>query len=115
MELIAQRTTLRPGAAARYCEVHSRVPDPVEAALRAAGVVRWHIWRDGDLLFHTIETTRGRDAMQAEMARLGPIDEEWDALIRSLVDFSPSAQAILEPVWEMNPAGQSDGKARPAV
>jgi len=109
MEIVAHRTRLRPGAAERYAQVHSRIPDAVAAALRECGVVSWRIWRDGDVLFHTIETTTGFDAMLSGMRRRGPIDPDWDALIDSLVDDSRDSSAVLDHVWTMDTAGQSGG------
>ncbi len=107
--VIAQRTRLYPGAAERYCEVHARIPEAIAVALREAGVVDWRIWRDGDVLFHTIETTHGLDGMRARMAARGPIDPEWDALIATLVDQSDDASALLQPVWTMTSTTQCGG------
>jgi L-rhamnose mutarotase len=109
MEVTGLRTRLLPGMAERYCRVHSQIPDAIADALRECGVVRWHIWRDGDVLFHTIETTDGLAAMEERMDAYGPIDPEWNALIDTLVDRSESATSILEPVWTMTRSGQFGG------
>ncbi|WP_431279568.1 L-rhamnose mutarotase [Leifsonia poae] len=101
-EIVGWRTRLLPGAEELYSRVHSRLADPIASALRSAGVVQWRIWRDGQTLFHMIETTRGRDEMGRKMAALGPIDPDWDALIATLIDPSEDASALLPLVWGMD-------------
>jgi L-rhamnose mutarotase len=101
-EIVGWRTTLRPGAEDDYMHAHSRVPDAVADALRAAGVVSWRIWRDGSALYHTIETTGGLAAMGEAMAALGPIDPDWDRLIARLVDDGPNSARLLPLVWGMD-------------
>nr|WP_240642220.1 L-rhamnose mutarotase [Microbacterium sulfonylureivorans] len=108
--MTVQRARLRPGAGPRYSQVHSRIPAEIEAALRASGVMRWQIWRDGDSLFHLIETIDGFDTTLERMRLLGPIDPEWDELIDSLVDSADESFATLDPVWAMTPEGQFGGE-----
>ncbi|WP_183407232.1 L-rhamnose mutarotase [Nocardioides marmorisolisilvae] len=116
VEVTVQRARLRPGAGARYSEVHSRIPARIEAALRSCGVIRWQIWRDGDdSLFHLIETADGFDVMLERMRLLGPIDPEWDQLIDALVDSADDSFATLEHVWTMTPEGQHGGEDGLAV
>lgn len=111
MELLGFRTTIRPGKAEEYSHVHAQVPEPLAQALLSAGVVAWRIWRDDHILFHTIETRNGRDAMSAAMSELGPIDPAWDELIATLIHSEPESQAILPLVWELTAAGQRSGTA----
>jgi L-rhamnose mutarotase len=101
-EIVGWRTRILPGFEAEYTRIHSRIPDAVATALRTAGVVEWRIWRDGCTLFHTIETTQGRDEMGRRMAALGPIDPAWDALIATMLDDSDNAGALLPLVWGMD-------------
>jgi L-rhamnose mutarotase len=105
-QTVGWRTRLLPGAEEAYTRVHSRLPEAVASALRSAGVVEWRIWRDGETLFHVIETTHGREEMARRMAELGPIDPEWDALISTLVDPSEESSALLPLVWGMDGATQ---------
>jgi L-rhamnose mutarotase len=102
-----RRTTLRAGLEEAYENVHARIPEPVERALRDSGVVHWNIWRDGRFLYHSIETTDGYEAMVEAITSLGPIDLEWDELIASLLEQSPGADVVLPRVWSMDPRGQS--------
>jgi L-rhamnose mutarotase len=106
VEVTARRARLRPGAGPSYGEVHSRIPVAIEDGLRACGVIRWQIWREGDVLFHLVETVDGFDAMLDRMRVLGPTDPEWDQLIDSLVDSAEDSFATLEHVWTMTPEGQ---------
>ncbi|MGZ0712288.1 L-rhamnose mutarotase (plasmid) [Coraliomargarita sp. W4R53] len=109
MHVTGFRTTLRPGAEEEYSDVHSRIPDEIAAALRTAGVVSWRIWRDGRILFHSIETIDGRDGMLANMANLGPIDPVWDRKIAELVDSAEHSRQELPLIWALTCDGQSSG------
>lgn len=106
MSFTGYRTRLHVGAELEYDRVHSRIPEAVAAALQDAGVLSWRIWRDGNVLFHAIETRDGRQAMVEAMQARGPIDSDWDTLIGSLVDDSPSASTELPLVWELTQSGQ---------
>ncbi|MFC1433956.1 L-rhamnose mutarotase [Streptacidiphilus sp. N1-3] len=101
-ETVGRRTRLRPGTEEEYSHVHRRIPDPVAAALRSAGVVQWRIWRDGLSLFHLIETTHGIAEMGRRMSLLGAVDPDWDELIATLVDPAEETQADLPLVWGMD-------------
>lgn len=101
-EIVGRRTRLLPGKEQEYDRVHARIPEPVAAALRTAGVVGWRIWRDGLTVFHVIETTHGLAEMGRRMSRIGPIDPAWDELIATLVDQAEESQADLPLVWGMD-------------
>jgi L-rhamnose mutarotase len=100
--ITGRRTTIVSGREADYARIHASIPPAVEAALRANGVNRWHIWRDGKFLFHSIETTHGYEAMATAMKELGTIDAEWDELIASLLDSQPAADVVLPLIWSMS-------------
>ena len=55
METIALHTVLKPGKETDYDRIHAAIPPELDAALRAAGVHQWRIWRDGRDLFHVVE------------------------------------------------------------
>jgi L-rhamnose mutarotase len=107
-ETIGWRTRLLPGTEDEYARVHRRIPEPVAAALRSAGVVQWRIWRDGLTLFHVIETTDGMDEMGRRMSRLGPVDPDWDELIATMVDAAEGTQVALPLIWGMDGQAQFD-------
>ncbi|WP_194910962.1 L-rhamnose mutarotase [Catenulispora rubra] len=108
-ETLAWRTRLLPGMEQEYTRVHRRIPEPVADALRAAGVVRWRIWRDGITLFHAIETTDGMAEMGRRMALRGAVDPEWDELIATMVDAAEGSYGSLPLVWGMDARRQFDG------
>ena len=46
MPRIALHTRLKPGREDDYDRIHAVIPQEFDAALRAAGVASWQIWRD---------------------------------------------------------------------
>lgn len=106
----ARRTRVRPGLAEEYARVHSRLPDPVFASLRDAGILSWRIFAAGEELFHFIEATDETEAALGRLRETGPVDPEWAALINTLVSDAPGHNELLEPVWGMDPDGQWAGR-----
>ena len=105
----ARRTRVRPGMAAEYARVHSRLPEAVFESLRDAGILSWRIFAAGDELFHVIEATTETEAALARLRETGPVDPEWAALINTLVSDAPGDNQLLEPVWGMDTDGQWAG------
>ncbi|EFL42907.1 conserved hypothetical protein, partial [Streptomyces griseoflavus Tu4000] len=52
---VALHTRVREDGVARYEAAHREVPAGLTAAIRAAGVTSWTIWRSGRELFHLLE------------------------------------------------------------
>jgi L-rhamnose mutarotase len=52
---VALHTRVRADRIAVYEQAHTEVPAELTAAIRAAGVSEWTIWRSGTDLFHVIE------------------------------------------------------------
>jgi L-rhamnose mutarotase len=101
---VALHTRLRPGAEAAYEEAHRAVPSELTAAIRAAGVTRWTIWRSGLELFHVIECD-DYARLLGELEEL-PVNVAWQARMGELVqvahDYSQEgAAAGLPVVWEL--------------
>ena len=99
---IALHTRLKPGKESEYEEVHATIPAELDAALRAAGVHAWRIWRDGRDLFHVVEVEdykRMRDALRDHPANL-----PWQARMAELLevedDYSGTDSGI-KLVWEL--------------
>lgn len=107
-----RRTVLRAGKEAAYESIHAAIPEPVAAALRECGVIRWHIWRDGSQLFHSVETTSGYAQMAQQIAARGPIDPDWDELIAGLLDAASESDVILPLVWSMDALTQVPGHSK---
>jgi L-rhamnose mutarotase len=84
VETIALHTVLKPGKEAAYDRVHETIPPELDAALRAAGVYQWRIWRDGRDLFHVVDC----DDYQAMRAALRdhPANIPWQEQMAELLD-----------------------------
>ncbi|MEN3361342.1 MAG: L-rhamnose mutarotase [Mycobacteriales bacterium] len=79
MPEIALHTRLRPESVAEYESVHRAVPADLLAALRAAGVRNWRIWRAGTDLFHLVDVedyARMRHALRDH-----PANVAWQARV----------------------------------
>ena len=100
------RTRLKHGNEDAYRTLHSHVPSIVEQKLRAAGVLRWSIWTDGDTVFHSIETRDEYSKTAAALDALGQVDPAWDYAIGALVDSGEGSAALLQHVWTMDEVGQ---------
>jgi L-rhamnose mutarotase len=101
---IALHTRLKPGAEEAYERAHREVPAELVAAIRAAGVRKWTIWRSGLELFHVLECEDyGR--LLSELADL-PVNIQWQARMAELLDvvhdYSSEGEAAgLPEVWRL--------------
>lgn len=117
METIALHTRLAPGKEADYDRIHAVIPPELDAALRAAGVLDWRIWRSGLDLFHVVDC-EDYAAMRAFL-REHPANVPWQARMGELLDvpddYSGSDSGITQ-VWQL-PAEPvaSAAPAEPAV
>jgi L-rhamnose mutarotase len=101
---IALHTTVRADRAEEYEAAHREVPEELTAAIRAAGVSQWTIWRSRTDLFHLLEVD-DYPAMIAELEKL-PVNIAWQARMTDLLevvhDYSADgADASLPVVWEL--------------
>lgn len=117
METIALHTRLAPGKEADYDRIHAVIPPELDAALRAAGVLDWRIWRSGLDLFHVVDC-EDYAAMRAFL-REHPANVPWQARMGELLDvpddYSGGDSGIPQ-VWQL-PAEPvaSAAPAEPAV
>lgn len=99
---IALHTRLKPGKEAEYDAVHAAISDDLDAALRAAGVTSWTIWRSGRELFHVVEVA-DYQAMRKELAT-NEVNIVWQAVMSELLevqdDYSGDDLGIAK-VWEL--------------
>jgi L-rhamnose mutarotase len=106
-EHVGLHTRLRPGAEARYDELHRSVWPDVLAAIRGAGITRWLIFRDGLDLFHCLEC-EDYDSAIAELARL-PVNQAWQAEVAPLMetahDYSGEGGDRLALIFELGEPG----------
>lgn len=86
MQTVTVRTRIRAGMEAEYERRHARIPDDLDASLRAAGVASWRIWRDGRDLFHLIEVEDYR-AMRRRLAT-DPANLAWQRRINEVLEVA---------------------------
>jgi L-rhamnose mutarotase len=100
---VGLHTRLKPGAEERYDAAHRAVWPEVLAAIRAAGVTKWLIFRDGLDLFHYIECN-DYDRAIAQMADL-PVNQRWQAEMAPMMevahDYSGGGSDRLSVVFEL--------------
>ena len=102
MQRIALHTKLKPGREADYERAHATIPDDLDAALRAAGVRSWEIWRDGVDLFHLVEV-EDYQAMRRALAD-HPANIAWQARMAELLDVQDDYSGNdlgIGKVWEL--------------
>ncbi|WP_457032232.1 L-rhamnose mutarotase [Kitasatospora sp. P5_F3] len=101
---IALHTRVRADKVAEYEAAHREVPTELTAAIRAAGVSEWTIWRSGCELFHLLEC-EDYARLLAELEHL-PVNIAWQARMGELLevvhDYSAAGGAAgLPAVWEL--------------
>ena len=100
---VGLHTRLKPGAEVRYEQAHKAVWPEILAAIRAAGVTRWLIFRDGLDLFHYIECDDYERAI-AELAR-NPVNQRWQAEMAPMMavahDYSGASNDRLPMIFEL--------------
>ena len=101
---VALHTKVRADRIEEYEAAHREVPAELTAAIRAAGVSEWTIWRSGMDLFHVLEV-EDYQAMIAELDKL-PVNIAWQARMADLLDVvhdysAQGADASLPVVWEL--------------
>ncbi len=80
------------------------MPEELTAAIQAAGVSEWTIWRSGTDLFHLLEV-EDYAAMIAELEKL-PVNIAWQARMAELLDAvhdysAQGSDASLPVVWQL--------------
>ncbi|MEV3971401.1 L-rhamnose mutarotase [Streptomyces sp. NPDC050698] len=101
---VALHTKVRADRIAEYEAAHREVPEELTAAIRAAGVGEWTIWRSGPDLFHLLEV-EDYLAMIAALEEL-PVNIAWQARMAELLDVvhdysADGADASLPVVWQL--------------
>ncbi|MFF7994272.1 L-rhamnose mutarotase [Kitasatospora xanthocidica] len=101
---IALHTRVREDRIEEYEAAHREVPAELTAAIRAAGVTSWSIWRSGCELFHLVEC-EDYARLLAELEHL-PANIAWQARMAELLDVvhdysQAGAAAGLPVVWRL--------------
>jgi L-rhamnose mutarotase len=105
---VALHTELRAEAVEEYDRLHQAIPEGLLAAIIAAGVHDWRIWRDGVHLFHLVDV----DDYQAmrHVLRDDPANVAWQATmvpLQAVPDDYSGRDDGLRLVWSL--AGQVGG------
>jgi L-rhamnose mutarotase len=83
------RTFLAPGLGPAYDDFHRAIPAELDAAMRAAGVVGWQIYRNGTTLTHRV-IARDRQHMSRTLER-DPVNVRWQQEVAPyLIDEPPT-------------------------
>ncbi|MFB6836448.1 L-rhamnose mutarotase [Streptomyces sp. NPDC056361] len=101
---IALHTRVRADRIEEYEAAHRAVPEELTAAIRAAGVDSWTIWRSGRELFHVLEC-EDYARLLGELEHL-PVNVGWQARMADLLDVTHDyselgAGAGLPVVWQL--------------
>ncbi|MBP0453051.1 L-rhamnose mutarotase [Kitasatospora sp. RG8] len=101
---IALHTRVREDRIDEYEAAHREVPAELTAAIRAAGVTSWSIWRSGCELFHLIDC-EDYARLLAELEHL-PVNITWQTRMADLLDVvhdysKDGAAAGLPVVWQL--------------
>ncbi|PIM66879.1 hypothetical protein CTU88_38190 [Streptomyces sp. JV178] len=101
---IALHTKVRADRIKEYEAAHREVPEELTAAIQAAGVSEWTIWRSGTDLFHLLEV-EDYAVMIAELEKL-PVNVAWQARMAGLLDVvhdysAQGSDASLPVVWQL--------------
>jgi L-rhamnose mutarotase len=102
---VALHTRLKPDAEGAYEQAHREVPPELVAAIRAAGVREWTIWRSGRDLFHVVDCD-DYPRLLAELEEL-PVNVAWQARMAELLEVvhdygTGGAEATLPVVWRLS-------------
>ena len=101
---VALHTRVRATRIEEYERAHAAVPAELTAAIRAAGVTGWTIWRSGTDLFHVIDCA-DYTAMLTSLAA-NPVNAIWQAQMAELLDTphdysAAGGDAMLPVVWQL--------------
>lgn len=101
---IALHTRVRADRIDDYERAHTQVPAELTAAIRAAGVSGWTIWRSGTDLFHVIECADYAGLLAALAEH--PVNVAWQGRMAELLDTghdysAAGGTAVLPVVWQL--------------
>jgi L-rhamnose mutarotase len=106
---VALHTRVKAGHEEEYDAAHREVPAELVAAIRAAGVTEWTIWRSGQDLFHVLECD-DYARLLAELEHL-PVNVTWQERMATMQevthDYSQGGgDAGLPLVWDLTREGR---------
>jgi len=102
-EWTAKVTRTRPGLGERYATFHRTIPEVLDDELHRAGVESWRIWRDGDVLFHVVKTSKTWNDFIQSVQATEVLDAQWKKQLDDILDGS---EVHLPLVWQTDVMGQ---------
>lgn len=105
MEKYAWRARIVVGKQDEYVKRHREIWPEMVQTLKAAGIINYTIWRDGDDLFGYYECEKGI-GYAAEYQRTSPVVKRWNEYMQDVLimetDEETGAQPQMEKVFELN-------------
>jgi L-rhamnose mutarotase len=86
------RTFLAAGKGPAYDDFHRAIPADLDAAMRAAGVVGWRIYRNGTTLTHRVVALDRR--RMGEILDHDPVNQRWQEQVAPYLVEAPAAAAV---------------------
>jgi L-rhamnose mutarotase len=101
---VALHTRVRADRIGEYEAAHREVPPELLAAIRAAGVRDWTIWRSGVELFHVVDCDDYASVLTA--LKDLPVNIAWQARMAGYLDVihdysAAGAELTLPVVWQL--------------
>jgi L-rhamnose mutarotase len=96
-------TFLAPGLGPAYEDFHRAIPADLDAAMRAAGVLGWQIYRNNETLTHRV-VARDRQRMSRILDR-DPVNLRWQQEVAPYLVDAPPTDGPTEPgdlVWDFS-------------
>jgi L-rhamnose mutarotase len=97
------RTFLAPGLGPAYDDFHRAIPAALDAAMRAAGVIGWQIYRNRTTLTHRV-VARDRHRLSRILDR-DPVNLRWQQQVAPYLAEVPPADApndLGDLVWDFS-------------
>jgi len=97
------QTFLAAGLGPAYDDFHRAIPADLDAAMRAAGVVGWRIYRNGTTLTHRV-VALDRERMDRILDR-DPVNQRWQEQVAPYLVDAPATDPTGDPgdlVWDFS-------------
>jgi L-rhamnose mutarotase len=96
-------TYLAPGMGPAYEEFHRAIPADLDTVMRAAGVLGWRIYRNGETLTHRVDAVdRGR---MDRILDADPVNQRWQREVAPFLVQDPATEDDHDPgelVWDFS-------------
>jgi L-rhamnose mutarotase len=97
------RTFLAAGMGPAYDDFHRAIPGDLDAAMRAAGVIGWRIYRNGTTLTHRVVALDRR--RMGQVLDRDPVNMRWQKQVAPYLVEAPAGDVGGDPgdlVWDFS-------------